>query len=511
MSSGDFHLLAFDSRFDTIFKASKILHSRIEQIRNARAAAGDKNVNPTIPEIRSTHTLYVTGSYKPFVNITSEYIKCDTRSNNQESLGANGDTLDITIPDTGYYLNDIVVNIVLPAIPASQTTGVQFRYCAYPGIRIINQAHFRADGIAIASYTSDDALLDSKFTVNKEQENSFKRCMGQHIIRTAEYTGNCYTGIFQYSDGAQSLQTSQPELNMWIPLKFWFCADPSQALINNSTSASSESRKITLKLENAANIIRAYNSSGVDISSTECASIKYVANVYANTLYVDPEIHKIIASRLTTTLIRTHKRAVIPMVAATGRLSLKELHFPAEYMFVGFRDTSTVTDFDHWCMFGRTTRPTTSGVSTIMAAASVYNTGVGSAQLVTRSCKESASDTLEPIVTTVGLNICGSTIAFPNVNTSFFTNYLPNRYPLSTLIHSPNDTSALFFPFDLYPGRDEVSGYLNLSSRNLTNAELLYTSSYISAQNRTQAIVSLRTINFLVHSSTGSMQLKFNL
>ena len=84
-----------------------------------------------------------------------------------------------------------------------------------------------------------------------------------------------------------------------------------------------------------------------------------------------------------------------------------------------------------------------------------------------------------------------------NMPASFFNSYLPQRYFKNTSMVTPMDTSALHFPFCLYPGQHNPSGYYNLSAGR--ELELTYDSGdKISQAEPAEIYITMSALNFLV-------------
>ena len=74
-SGGIFTLIANDGKADNLIYATKLLNTRIAQIKQTNAQAGQDDPSPTLSEIERTHMLFVNAHFKPFVMIGFEYMK----------------------------------------------------------------------------------------------------------------------------------------------------------------------------------------------------------------------------------------------------------------------------------------------------------------------------------------------------------------------------------------------------------------------------------------------------
>jgi len=184
---------------------------------------------------------------------------------------------------------------------------------------------------------------------------------------------------------------------------------------------------------------------------------------------------------------------------------MDQLKYPAEYLYVGFRDRKNLQDFDHWHLFGRA-RARTQATS-LLAPAAIWNTTLDICQLVCRQAKE--VDTLDTIADRFKLTAHGIDL-YPDLPASFFNTYLPQRYFAGTAIVAPQDTSAYLATFCLYPGgkNGNPSGYYNLSAGR--ELYLSYQASTVDTVQPAELVVSMSALNFLVRRGD-SVSLRYML
>lgn len=529
MSQGAvFRLVLRDERFDNLFTASAYLRGRIQDITKERAARGAKensqraerglppkpvNPLPTFVDIARSHILFLRAVYKPFVAVACEYVRVRPVAGGSVNLDQGGSSLAFTFPIYGHFTSDMVFHVQVIAFgDFDGTQNREYRYCAFPGLRLFRRTAFLSDQMLIDDYTSDDAAFFSKFHVDKDHQTGWLRGVGQQDVRVAEYDANTnVTGCFMYKDGPQTFKAVQPRLDMWVPAQFWMCRDAGNALLNDLIP--NTQRTITVELEALNKIIQAREGTTlVDIDERSPAGVINI-DLYVNNIFVNPEIHDIFTSRIGFSLTRVHRRMLRSLNKTTDTIRLDEMKYPAEYIHFGFRDKQNANDFDHWYLMGRNTRPSVPGSNALLVPVMVFGPAappsipVGVCQLVCRTAKISATDTLAPIVDRIKVTAHGVTV-FPDVPASFYTNYLPNRYPDGTLIVSPHDAAAYVILFCLYPGLFNPSGYYNLS----TGRELAihYSNASISTTQPAEFVASMSALNFIIRQGD-KVRLLFNL
>jgi hypothetical protein len=468
MSQGAvYRLVLRDERFDRFFQASDYLRKRLDAIRAERANSGEKNVQPTFIDVERTHTLFIHAAYRPYVSVASEYAHVKASGDGAGTIGASGGALVFTLPIYGHFMSDLALHLRFkpvgsPNATAPSTATPYLRWCALPGIRALRRVELKSDAVLIDDYTPDEAVARSKFFVGSDEKAGWERCHGQQDVREAAYLGNGFTGSLAYSDGHQTPKLYHEGLEMFIPLQFWLCRDASQALLNDLIP--NTQRQVTCELAPLAQLIKA-QVPNPDAPNTlmdvplPFEKLGLEASLYVNSLYVNPEIHDIFASRVGFSLVRVHRRQTNQLQSSSGKFLLDQLKYPAEYLMVGFRERALARDFDRWWLMGAPRAR--AAESALVAPAFVWDAGASMYKLSNRFATEVTS--LDPIISTVGVTAHGVEI-FPMMPGSFYSAYTPIRYAENSMVVAPRDGSALLVSFCLYPGKYTPSGYYNLSA-----------------------------------------------
>ncbi len=506
MSQGAiFKLVLRDERFDRFFTASDYLRTRLDAIRQKRAAAGNKNVQPTFTDIEKSHILYVHAAYRPYVAVATEYARVKPFGDGTASIGPSGGTIEFTWPVYGHFTSDLVLHVRFRAIGSqaafeagSQPTPTQplLRYCAYPGLRMIRRAAFTSDKILIDDYTTDEAVSFTKFFVDTDHVTGWKRCHGQQEPRLASYLGNGYTGYLTYSDGPQTPKLYHDSLDMFIPLQFWLSNDASHALLNDLIP--NTQRSITCELAPLSEIVKALipdpnNPGALMQTALPFSKLNMDVSLYVGSLYTNPEIHDIFATRIGFSLIRVHRRQVNGIQTPTDAVLLDQLKFPAEFFTVGFRERAMASDFDRWWLNGII--PPRTNANKLLTPAMIWNYQANTCQLVCREATE--TEALANPIDMLGVTAHGVEI-YPMTPALFYNGYLPIKYQKSTLTVSPNDTSTFMVTFCLYPGQFNPSGYYNLSAGRELYLNYAFKTWYNLAPGAIEMVVAMSALNFLM-------------
>jgi len=529
MSQGAvFNLVLRDERYDGHFQAADFLRERLDRIRVRREAerrrlamrgdtaeAARYNIQPAFADITRTHLLYIHGAYRPFVSVASEYFRVKAMGDGASSLGAGGSTLQFFFPINGHFTNDMVLHIRVAAIGSAKAAAEEatptletplLRYCAYPGLRAARHVEFKSGSVLIDDYTTDDAVKYSKFFVGADQRAGWDRCLGQQEQRQATYMANGFMGTLNYSDGPQTPKLYHDAFDMFIPLEFWFCGDPSRALVNDMIA--NTQRTITVQLAPLDQLVQALLPapgahdpllpSALVRAPLPFSRVPIEASLYVNNLTTNPEIHDIFASRIGFSLFRVHRRQSHQLEGPVDSVLMAQMKYPAEYLMVGMRDRTLANDFDRWWLMGtQLPKPDT---AKLLVPAMIWNKSLAVAQLVCREAVESS--TLDSFTSSIGVKAHGVEL-YPELPATFYNAYLPIRYNENSMTVSPVDTSEFLITFCLYPGNPNPSGYYNLSAGRELYIKYRTKASAGDPKSRFEMVTTMSALNFLVRKGDG--------
>ena len=506
-SSGVFTLVTQDDISDSYFTAYSYLNSRLQSIQ----ATG---VSPTLEDIEKTHIVFVKSKYYPYVAIASEYTKIGGAAN---VIGKTGPSITFTLPSYGDFTNDLVLhvriypvgnkNAYLTNIEPTETTPL-YRYCAYPGIRLLESVELRSSGgVLIDSYLPEDVLAYKNFFVSRDHKAGWERCYGQDEVQSATYNSRSFTGVLNYSNGYQTPKMYHDYLDMFIPLHFWFCEDVSNALINYNTATSQ--RVVKIQFTNIENILQTLiydntgtgdiriSPSGTTIVPLPINNLVFQASLYVNQLYTYSNISDIMRRDFNFNLIRVHKRQITGLQNPSDLILLNQLQYPGEYLCIGFRNKANNEDFDRWHLMGSDyLTEDTYQARSLYVPAIIWNSEHSIRQLVTREAIQATS--LNNIISDIELTTSAGISIYPKLSRSFFNDYLPIRYNKNSAVVSPYDNNMLLITFCFYPGKFNPSGYFNLSTTRELHIKYWLNADYSDTYNYNyEVVICMSALNFL--------------
>lgn len=459
------------------------------------------------------------------------------------------------------------------------------RYAEYPGQRLFRKVKFEVNGNPLDEYTAEAYMYHQKFRVAPNKMTGWKRLVGQEVPLDAysdlmsvsgtinfpavaanleDVDGNAAAGapvnatttarrLSQVVNGPQTAKATQPALDMWIPLIFWFNRDPRLSIA--SVSIPYGQRFITIDLESQANILftapgnlflKLTTQTELSVAGTNKGTAaalavsevnKYItltpvlatgsvidttqqitnAELYINNIFVNPEVHDIYIKRIGFSLIRVYRFQSNRVAVSTDNLLLSQMKWPTETIFTGLRPAANIatTNVNQYRDWHRLTLLTDNVIDIsaksngdVMIDDTVAFNAV-SAKHKIFSAQESSERLVFPVATetidTLQLQAHGINI-FSTYKAQFFRDYLSYTFGGANII-TPEDLGAMMLNFCLYPGTYQPSGHINVSRAR--EFYLQYVSSYCSSATPCDLLTLAIAVNFLLISD-GSAVLRYS-
>ena len=348
-TAGIFTLITNDGKQDRMLMATELLKRRLKSIKQARAAAGLKDTTPTLLDIERTHVLFMNAHFKPFAAIGFEYHKV-----NPDSGGATlGSDVRFSIPQFGDFFNDMALYMkfnkaVYTPVAAAPNQDV-FRYCDYPGERLLQKVKFDVNGNPLDEYTADVYNFHRQFNIQPNKTVAWDRLVGQETPQEAYLAQQ---SLVQPSsrvkvsvcDGYQTPKGEHDALVVMVPLLFWFNKDPRLAV--PSVSIPYGQRFLNITLAKSSDLIELVTPPGSGGGDTGVVPTLTVAecSLFINNIFVNPEVHDIFIKRIGFTLIRVHRLQTTRVKDDNANILLNNMKWPIECMFVAIKPVVNTTD-----------------------------------------------------------------------------------------------------------------------------------------------------------------------
>ncbi|VVB71184.1 Large eukaryotic DNA virus major capsid protein [uncultured archaeon] len=437
------------------------------------------------------------------------------------------------------------------------------RWCEYPGERLLDSVIFRANGNEFDRYTYEDLVMLRKFGILPNKIDGYKRLNGQQSLLECDSgpisttltnnqsgstpaTGTADTCQYRksVSDGAQTPKTTQPALDLYIKLRFWFNENIYLALPSVSVPVGQRDIIINLAaqqyllqqfmntyLETTATAgtmttdsgITSYTISSLTKTYTPLDIATYygsVANLtvsqcelYTNNIVIEQTVQEIYIKKILFQMIRVYYHQPGVIATASGELLMNTLRSPVEYLWIGFQPTfnQSTSNIEMWREWHHLNKVVYGTINNQQKSFIIQDTTLSSLTKAAANPQAVISQIVPdryvveyPTISTIELDVHGIAIfsAFPP---QFYNGYLPYHYG-GIELRTPDDTGAFMINFAIYPRSYQPSGYMNASRTR--EFYLKWTTSWMSTTYTVKVIITAIGINFLMLSN-GDATLRF--
>jgi len=448
------------------------------------------------------------------------------------------------------------------------------RYCEYPANRLPKTVKFDVNGNPLDEYDETVTMMIQKFLVPYNKYIGYNRLVGQenpiygygelrNSIVTEQSTYNWTTSagaithetgdtvyggpaaddyativasgflpsndvnreLRAFVDGPQTPKVTQPILDLWMKLYFWFNEDPRLSIASVSIPFGMRFISIDLcqktdllfefpglyvqqiiSIADGNNVVQ-YFPYLVGMSTNNIPDLT-ISNMdlYVNNIFVNPEVHDIFIQRIGFTLIRVYRRQKQRInQSGTDEKQLTQFKWPVEYLFVGIRPTWNINtnNREMWRDWHRLCRVTPVEVNDPDLA--MFDTTAGGGVSIYDSITRSNYGL--PLQTVDNISITAQAIKlYDDLESEFFNSYTTVHYG-GFAINTPDDIGAHFIPFALFPRSYQPSGHINISRAR--EFYVKWTSSYVDANCPAELIAVGVAINFLLITD-GSAVLRYS-
>lgn len=349
-SGGIFKLITNQGLQDKLLMANDFLQKRLKIIEKNNKANkinfNESSINiedswiPDMNDISKTHVLFINGTYKPFVTSGFEYNKCQARG----IINFDTDVI-FTLPVFGDFINDCVIHVKLSELSAISPLD-RVRYIAFPGHRLFKNIAFKINSNPLDQYTSDNYNAYYEFQVMPNKRIGWMRNMGQEIPQKATVTYDPLNDMYKeykfYGDGNQTFKQIHNEIELWIPLLFWFKdirnSIPNALIPYGQTNIHATISPVTDIISYAD-----YGGGGA-YNTPKIISME----LYMNNIFLQPEVLKIFMCKFGFSLIRVHCRHKEFLNNKTKSVLLNQLKWPTETLYVAFKPVDNLELSQYW-------------------------------------------------------------------------------------------------------------------------------------------------------------------
>lgn len=455
----------------------------------------------TVVNISNHFAVPVYKHFKPHIAISNSYIRSPVIGN-----GASpGSQVKFQVITDGDFVGDMALHVKFDQQTVTVGSGgvnPTYRWCEYPGERLIKRAEFRTLGKTLLDdYTYRDSVIQRNHHISEEDMPAYKRSVGQEESYENEFqqaTGVAPTGSRiggTYRNGFQTPKTQHGQLEMFIPLHFWFCEDYRSPFPSFMAPVD---RTVELELAPEAELV-GFEVRGNSVIGESTLSTLRISEceLWQNHIYVNEEIKPLLARTFRINLIRVHRRQDLSVTQPKKLLKMSHLKWATEHLYVALQPTANestsstdvygtstgINHLDHWHYMGNVARQSVAN-NPLTCLVNQRNDSITS------------------------LSVNGETIEFyKEVSPLFYNSYLAYQHKG---INTNKDIGSMLVPFNRAL-EDSPTGHINIS--HVRNFHIEYDSTGattpISALNPATAVVHAQALNFL-EIKQGTPYLKFS-
>lgn len=456
------------------------------KLKSILQEAEKKSDDISIDEIKETHSIFLNSQFKPWVESTFEYSKVSVNSK-----PAFGEKVVFDVPSYGNFISDMCFHIKLSELkPVSPEDKV--RYANMLGHRLIKKVSLLINNVLIDSYPGEYYNAHYETFVSKDDKQAWLKCIGQEIALSGEIVPDPMSSHYRHSRkiyyGTQTLKNIQPEIDMFIPILFWFNTDKKCALLNNYKPGSVQ---ISIELNRETDLMTCLDT------ISEIYHEKYItpqileSELYTNHIFVSDVIQDVFTNRVGFNLIRVHKYAEVLLDKNTDSVNLiNYLKYPTEEIMIYARPVENEEGIDSLNLWNMNQFLDIVYLKECVAFKDTdgnYAIGINNIKIY------------EPteIFTSAEMSF-DETNGYDVDHPIFFTGYLP--LVQKNVVSKGN--SIMYFPYNMIPREYNPSGYANLSK--CKKIRFAYTSDLVETKH-TKLYVHAIAINFLVFNGDNAM------
>lgn len=314
--------------------------NQINESQDYRFLDKYKNAIPTISYIDHSVALFLNYSYKPFGLVAQQYDKIPASSPNWNQ------EIRISLNQYGQFIADSVVHVKLTGLRAKNPQD-RVRYIDLPGARIFEEVRFENSRVIIDKYNFETYNQYLNREVHFDDREAYVSLLGQQKSYTVRITQDPLNDLFStsrtYSNGAQTFKQEHDELDMFIPLLFFF-KDYEKALPIGGLKWGQTD--FVFKITDPANLIAYADFGGGGAFTTPKIS---VFDLYVNNLYTDPLIFSLFMNKIDKFMITTHRQVVHRLENSSDRIRLfNEIKWPIKRLSISFRPQANENNSEYW-------------------------------------------------------------------------------------------------------------------------------------------------------------------
>lgn len=487
-------LLSNDGDEDKILTANVDLKARLTHIaaRNAHtlrmqhAAVGKNtpvtraNVNAHISDVIASHNLYVHRSFRPYVAMFHSYQVTPPAGGNVTLSGGGNQNFDLEY--AGEFYNKCCLHAVFSGGTA---VGHKWSWAPFVGHKWTKKVTWKVNTQELDTYDSHIAQCNYEYEVSDEKKDAYRRCVGQEVpkqVRVIQDNPVANGGALgpvdlqEYvwvTDGPQTPKVTQPELELHIPIHFWWNSASEDSFC--SLLVPNGQRTLSFDFEKIDNLVQFYDlvpttlttGNAVTYNSAFWAanSVPRITsiNIITQNIYVNPEICDVYIDKIGFSQVRLHRYEDFIVNSNTFNQRLSMAKWPVEEIRIVACPQRTPpanpsilvaemgnTIVEDWATYAFV-------LPRIVPLAGRWNSPATTANATRAVYKE-----IKPVIDKLTFTIQGTKL-YDSYNIKFFEDFLPAVFSEVNGRAAPKSPGHIMINFNAKPGLGSVSGHFNAS------------------------------------------------
>lgn len=470
--------------------------------------------------IKCSHDFHFIKYMKPAVSTTNAYVKNKPLDCGSIVRGRTS-KLDIIsrFDPSAAFLTDMGLHIRVKAPPPTTVlrpdadgnlvqTNVRWRWCDFPGIRLLERSEIQFTQSDVEKYTYWDIMNETASMMDENLRQAWYRCVGQDtgMVGKLFNVGLSADQSMRFFKGYQTLKVQQDDLDLFIPLRFFCNKKIGDAL--QVTNLDEEQLELHFVLADLAHMIEgqvdpvpaiAARTSAPEIY-TELQSLN-VTNVelWTNNIFTPPCIQDLLLNREIYNVVTIRQQFQHEVNSREGRFEFDKVRFLLEDIIVQVARKSQTSGMETWWRDGIADESDVCGVAVLPG---------NPPQLVTRPyVGYSHTNLLQSLkLTTKGEDI----IEF--VNPKFmqeYTHFVRGQQKSGTVVLMPETYRLLYSWAQQVNDNTSIHASANLSREREVYLEYNGLDDNISKSNPAQFFITAHVKAVVIHSQ-GTAALFFN-
>lgn len=475
-------LLSNDGEQDFILTSDKILHTRLQKIRNKNISLkrkmeartgrpSNESIEAQIADVTQTHNLWIHRRFHPYVAMAHTFIVTQIFAGSLNLRSGGAMQFDLEYAGEFYNKACLHFKITESSIGLDGPDKQYFAMAPRFAHKLVKDVEWRVNTNELDKYDNHFMNSNYEFEIPEDKRAGYNRCIGQQnpevarvnqfesvITATGGSLGSAgYDEEVSVTNGFQTRKTAHSEMEIFLPLQFWWNQESEESF--SVLTVPNGQRIIKVNIEKLENLIQMYDKNGApiayDVNKFTTEPTFETAELYVQNIYINPEINDIYIDRIGFNLVSLHRYQDFSISSSRFNERLSLFKWPVEELRYAAlpRENSTNTRVEDWDNYAVVDPQTVN----LAGRWHSNDSTVSTVQLTAthRKCYD--------IFKTISFTIQGLKL-YDNFPSSFFQDFTPTAFSEEHGRVAPKKGCSWgLINFNQKLGNPELSGHVNIS------------------------------------------------